>query len=177
MQNNTLEELKSRILSKINVEDFYREHIKISSSAAGSKEIVGFCPFHEDDTASISANTENGLWNCFGACQEGGTLFDFYMKKNNCGFKDSLAFFANKAGLQMHEYNIRPKDLHIIDDKIAETFHQTLLSNDAALKAFTQKRGITSDSVKKFKIGYERETGRYTIPIYDQYENLVNIRK
>lgn len=177
MPNSTLEDLKKIIFSKISIEDFYKEHAKMSSQSSGGDEILGYCPFHEDDTASISFNMKKGLWHCFGACQEGGSIFDFYMKLNNCSFRDSLAFFAKKADINLADYNYTPKDLHIIDDKIADTYHQNLLGNNTALQAFTKKRGINVDYVKKFKIGYERESGRYTLPIYDQYEHLLNIRK
>ena len=43
------------------------------------KELSLRCPFHEDRTASLSFNTEKGVWNCHAGCGGGGVL-DFEMK-------------------------------------------------------------------------------------------------
>ena len=44
------------------------------------------CPFHEDKTPSLHVYPGGGGWFCFGACQEGGTVYDFAMKLWNCDF-------------------------------------------------------------------------------------------
>jgi DNA primase len=59
------------------------------------REYVGLCPFHAERTPSFSVNFEKQLFHCFG-CGEGGSVFDFVMKIENCGFNTSV----KKLGLE-----------------------------------------------------------------------------
>jgi DNA primase len=34
------------------------------------------CPFHDDSTPSLQLY-EDGTWYCYGACQAGGSIYDF----------------------------------------------------------------------------------------------------
>jgi hypothetical protein len=56
------------------------------------------CPFHEDDTPSLSVNLESGLFKCFG-CQEKGDVFTFYQKKHGCDFREAMKKLSRLAGL------------------------------------------------------------------------------
>ena len=38
------------------------------------------CPFHNDDTASLSINVETGQFKCFAGCTEGNKLVTFEMR-------------------------------------------------------------------------------------------------
>ena len=38
----------------------------------GGRDLLGRCPFHEDDTASVVMTPAKNLWHCFG-CGVGGT--------------------------------------------------------------------------------------------------------
>jgi DNA primase len=44
------------------------------------------CPFHEDDTPSLSVDPIKNVWHCFG-CDAGGSVIDFVMKKESLTFK------------------------------------------------------------------------------------------
>ena len=35
------------------------------------KDLVGLCPFHEEETESLHITPEKNLWHCFG-CNKGG---------------------------------------------------------------------------------------------------------
>jgi DNA primase len=37
------------------------------------KQLVGKCPFHDDHEPSLIVDPKKQLWNCLGACREGGT--------------------------------------------------------------------------------------------------------
>ena len=45
---------------------FYIEDYKIRRD-----ELIGLCPFHEEDTPSFNANLETGLYKCFGCGAKG----------------------------------------------------------------------------------------------------------
>ena len=46
----------------------------------GGKDLLGCCPFHEDDTASLVVTPAKNLWHCFG-CGIGGGPIDWVMKR------------------------------------------------------------------------------------------------
>ena len=52
---------------------------------------LGFarCPFHNEKTASFKVDRKKNLWFDFGGCG-GGDSISFYMKLNNCSFKEAV---------------------------------------------------------------------------------------
>ena len=44
------------------------------------------CPFHDDGTASLQLYSD-GTWYCFGACEAGGSVFDFASRIWSTGTK------------------------------------------------------------------------------------------
>lgn len=49
------------------------------------KQLVGFCPFHDDHEPSLVVDARKQLWNCLGACREGGDVYRFVMKADGVG--------------------------------------------------------------------------------------------
>ena len=47
------------------------------------------CPFHDDKRPSASFSVTKKLWWCH-VCSEGGDIFRFWMKLNNCSFPDAI---------------------------------------------------------------------------------------
>lgn len=44
------------------------------------RDLIGCCPFHADDTASLVVTPEKNLWHCFGCGAAGGPI-DWVMQK------------------------------------------------------------------------------------------------
>ena len=61
-----------RLLLAIPAVEYVRVIAGISPDRAGKIH----CPFHEDRTPSLQLY-EDGTWYCYGACQAGGSIFDF----------------------------------------------------------------------------------------------------
>jgi hypothetical protein len=61
-------------------------------------------------------------------------------------------------------------------EKIVE-FQAALLSNKDALEPYIKKRGFTEDTLIKFNLGWDEKIQRYTIPVYDETGNCVDIRR
>lgn len=48
----------------------------------GGKDLLGRCPFHEDDTASLVVTPAKNLWHCFGCGIGGGGPIDWAMTES-----------------------------------------------------------------------------------------------
>ncbi len=51
--------------------------------------LMGRCPFHKDDTASLAIYTETNTFNCFG-CHASGDAIKFYMLLHGQSFQAAL---------------------------------------------------------------------------------------
>ena len=130
------------------------------------KSFKGLCPFHNERTPSFYVFGESQTWHCFG-CNEGGDVFTFVQKQQGLEFRDALLYLAEKAGVAVEEYGSRnpeeEREIHVAKDRLRKLnedallwFHQMLLrSKDAAgARGYVQSRGISSDSVIAFSLGY-----------------------
>jgi DNA primase len=130
------------------------------------KSFKGLCPFHNERTPSFYVFAETQNWHCFG-CHEGGDVFSFVQKQQGLEFRDALAYLAEKAGVPLEDYGSRnPEEeresnalkerLRKLNEDALLWFHQVLLrAKDAAgARAYIQSRGISSDSVIAFGLGY-----------------------
>jgi DNA primase len=50
------------------------------------ENLLGLCPFHDDREPSLVITPSKNLWHCLGACQAGGTVIDWVMRAEGCGF-------------------------------------------------------------------------------------------
>jgi DNA primase len=130
------------------------------------KSFQGLCPFHNERTPSFCVFPESQTWRCFG-CNEGGDVFTFVEKQQGLDFREALLYLAEKAGVAVEEYgrsnseqerqtNALKERLRKLNEDAALWFHQMLLrSKDAAeARIYLQSRGISSESVMAFSLGY-----------------------
>jgi DnaB-like helicase C terminal domain/CHC2 zinc finger len=69
------------------------------------------CPFHTDDTPSMSVNEEDGVWFCH-PCDIGGTVIDLVMRMDNLGVRaamEKLAGITPKPKQSTGPNRIEPK--------------------------------------------------------------------
>jgi len=85
---------KTSRMDKPNIIEVIGQYVELHKMG---REYVGLCPFHAERTPSFSVNLEKQLFHCFG-CGEGGSVFDFVMKMENCDFKTAV----KNLGLQTY---------------------------------------------------------------------------
>ena len=124
----------------------------------------GCCPFHGEKTPSFSVNPGKSMFYCFG-CHEGGDIFKFIMKIENCGFMDALKLLAGRYGIPVPERQktaaeaAREKQRNGIYEanSLASRFFQACLLKTAYGRqalAYLVGRGITQEIIERFTIGY-----------------------
>ncbi len=153
---STIDEIKSRI----DIVDLVSE-AGVKLRKAG-RNYTGFCPFHENKhTPAFVVWPETGTWRCFGACNEGGDIFKFVMKKEGVDFKEALHKLADRAGVQIQEFQretLQQKEAYDHLRKLLEDavlfYRSHLLANPNILNYLREKRGLTDASIETFGLGY-----------------------
>jgi hypothetical protein len=174
-----MDDIRQKILDNISFRDFYSRYIPHFDYYEGMDTYNIICPFHDDDTPSCSLNLKDGLWYCH-SCDIGGSIFDFYMKQKGCDFKSSLIAVAKEFNIDIGNYGQGDSNITNINESKDDVkrCHEDLLRNiDDSLDYVQKERGLSKETIIKYNIGYSVKTKRTTFPIYDDAQNLVNVRQ
>lgn len=125
---------------------------------------VACCPFHSEKTPSFNVNPNRGLFHCFG-CGAGGSIFDFVMRIEGCGFPEAVRVVAEKSGIPIpvveetedHKKVARERDSVLrLNEWAAEFFELQLNESEggAAAREYVRLRGIKEETSKLFRLGY-----------------------
>ena len=122
------------------------------------------CPFHKEKSPSFKVDPHSGRWHCFGACGEGGDVFEFVMKTQNVTFPESVKFLAERAGIEIAvdpraqaEAGKRKRLLAVCADTTdfyANYLHKSLANDAAEARAYLSRRGFSSETATQWKLGY-----------------------
>jgi DNA primase len=150
----------SELLSKNDIVSVVSSYIELKPKG---RRLWGLCPVHGEKTASFSVSPDRQLYYCFG-CHIGGSVIQFIMDVEHMAFHEAVEHLASRVGLAMPEevndaamQRDRAKRERLAEAcQLAARFYmETLLGEQgAAGRAYLKKRGITSESVKRFGIGY-----------------------
>jgi DNA primase len=153
---STIDEIKSRI----DIVDLVSE-AGVKLRHAG-KNYTGFCPFHENKRSpAFVVWPESGTWRCFGACNEGGDIFKFVMKREGLDFKEALQKLAIRAGVELTEFQRETPEVREAYDHLrklledAVIFYRShLFNNKDVLTYLREQRGLTDATIETFGLGY-----------------------
>jgi DNA primase len=154
------------IKDRIDIIEVVSETVKLKKSG---RTYTGFCPFHANTrTPSFVVWPESGTWKCFGACNTGGDVFTYLMKRDGLEFKDALHELGRRAGIEIveeHKPEAEIEDQHLARLReaaaaAAQWFNYLLLNNPQAQIArdHLAKRGITAQTIESFQLGYALES-------------------
>jgi len=121
------------------------------------------CPFHADTNPSLSINFQAQLFYCFG-CNKKGSSLDLINEIWECGRSKAQSVLLGKGKLKLFNNEV-------------EEYHEYLMENKQFQSLLTELKGLSIDTIKKYKIGYNKINNRWTIPIFNQYDRVINIRQ
>lgn len=157
MKNNQIEEVKN----KTDIVSLISEYIEVKKAGRNYK---ANCPFHGEKTPSFMITPELQIYKCFG-CGRSGDVFTFLEEHEGMEFSEALKYLAEKAGVKLVEFK---QEASTEREKIIEINKNTLNFYDYVLHShpqgkkilnyLTKDRGLKTDTIKKFKIGYSPES-------------------
>lgn len=151
---------------RLTVSEVIRPHVKL---ARKGKEYSGLCPFHKEKSPSFTVSDEKGFYHCFG-CGAHGDIFDFVMQKQNMPFMDAVELLAQLLGLEvpkrsdatLSESHQSKADasLYAVMEAASNWFQQQLtLAHGALARTYFEQRGLDSETIAQFRLGYAPEHG------------------
>lgn len=140
------------IKARLDIFSIISRYVTLTKSGAGFK---GKCPFHKDDTPSMTVSVEKGLWHCFG-CGEGGDVIGFFMKIERLSFIEAVRRLAEEVGMSFDAAEDGARDeLRDVMADVANSFARNLKS-DAGEKAreYLIGRGYPESCWLQYGLGY-----------------------
>jgi len=150
-----IDEVKQRI----DIVEVVGEYVSLTKAG---RTFRALCPFHSEKHPSFYVYPERQSWHCFGACNTGGDVFSFIMKKQGIDFGEALRLLAERVGIAIPS-RLEPeagKDererLYQINAAAAQYFHNLLLNSAAAKKArdYLARRGLLPKTISDFQLGF-----------------------
>ncbi len=131
---------------------------------AGAQNYSGLCPFHKEKSPSFSVHAVRQFYHCFG-CQASGDVFSFVGKIENVGFPEAVRIVAQKCGIPLpkKEFSspeeaagarLRARLLELHETATAWFEEQLRGPEGAVAREYLAGRGLTSEGIKAFRIGY-----------------------
>ena len=139
-------------------------------------EYMYWSPFTSHHKPKLQINVKTGKWHCWVSNQGGHNLYQLF-KKVGAGYQDFKLLnqllgetsFYQKDTDKKSEVIQLPQEMKLLSDK-----KDTSIIKEHALR-FLRKRGITSEDIKRYNLGYCSEgvyQNRIIIPSYDSIGKL-----
>lgn len=150
MNNN----ISNEILNRSDIVEVISKYVPLSKRG---KNYFGLCPFHDDHNESMSVSPEKQIFKCF-ACGESGNVFSFIAKYNNISFGEAIKLLGEDLGISvsgaLKKEVTKYKDDYDIYELSTKIYQNNLnTSSGKGAMEYLEKRGITNDAIKKFRIG------------------------
>jgi DNA primase len=146
------------IKQKIDITEVIGQYTALKKAG---RNLTALCPFHSEKHPSFFVYPEQQSWHCFGACNTGGDVFAFVMKKEGVDFGEALRMLARRTGVVLpsrepSERQDAKEALYKANDAAALYFNNLLLNHPGAEKArdYVAGRGLNDRTVADFQLGF-----------------------
>jgi DNA primase len=133
-------------------------------------DYIIYCPFHSNfRTPAAEVSKTTGYLYCFG-CQQSKTFVELVMHCTKRSFFESMRLIDSKRVETsiLSEINAtisKPAEFIEFDSAMIDNLHNNLREN-AEARNYLINRGITIESMQRYKIGYSLKRIMITIPIH-----------
>lgn len=164
---------------RADIVDVIGKHIKLRRSG---QNYFACCPFHNEKSASFSISPVKQIYHCFG-CGESGNSISFVMKYLGLDFISAVKSLAEQYGVNLPEDTNQPKISKEVQQQqkqrkldINQTmqnalqFYRKQLSQSAYASHYLEHRGLTSNVINQFELGFAPNNFQNLAQIFPDYQ-------
>lgn len=145
------------------IREFLTQIAQLRVARSSGEEIAAYCPWHDDQNASLAINHVKGMYHCFGGCVKGsGGLIGLFDRLDETGAVSSryIQLFAIDA------VKAFPKPIQEIEPTAHLDDGYDVMELPLALEnEYLGSRGISDDTVRRFGLRYHLDDNCIVIPI------------
>jgi DNA primase len=150
------------------------EYVRLKKSG---QNFTGLCPFHNEKTPSFAVHPVKQIYHCFG-CGVGGDVFQFVMEIDKITFPEAVRAVAEKCGIavprererspeERRENQLRSSLVELHKEAAAFFVQQLNATPEGrAAKAYLLDRGLDSEAVARFGIGFAPSGGEALLRLF-----------
>ena len=149
----------AEVKAKVDLVKIVQEYVRLTKR---NKDMVGLCPFHQEDTPSFTVHPQKQSWYCFG-CQRHGDVFTFVELIEKTDKRGALQNLAERAGIELKKLSpeqrqradTRKRLLELL--KLAAQYYEYVLwSNPAGEpgRKLLESRRVSEETARRFQLGF-----------------------
>ena len=150
------------VRQRASIVEVISEHLTLKP--AGSGNVKGLCPFHDEKTPSFTVSAARNVYFCHG-CGAGGDAIRFVMEVDHLTFVEAVERLATRAGVQLRYTETGPAPVRqaqgqkprlVAANVAAAEFYAAQLATPGARAAreFLAQRGFDRDHAQIYGCGY-----------------------
>ncbi|MCL9804740.1 DNA primase [Flavobacterium amniphilum] len=148
------------------VEEVIGDFVQLKRAGSNFK---GLSPFSDEKSPSFMVSPVKQIWKDFSS-GKGGNAVTFVMEHEHFSFPEAIRYLAKKYNIEIEETVQTDQDIaeanekesmYLVSEFAQKFFQSTMLNSDegqAIGLSYFKERGFTSDTIKKFGLGYSPET-------------------
>ncbi|MDA0658057.1 MAG: DNA primase [Planctomycetota bacterium] len=164
----SLQDAKERIRQSIDIVELVGRYLELRPQG---RIFVALCPWHNDSRPSLQVNPERQSWKCW-PCDLGGDIFSFVMQQEGVEFGQALRILAEITGIALaptrassHSAGTDKDVMYRLSAWAEAQFHDCLVdqSDGQEAREYLQERGISHDSIARYRIGYSPASWQWIV--------------
>lgn len=148
------------------VEEVIGDFVMLKRAGSNFK---GLSPFSDERSPSFMVSPAKGIWKDFSS-GKGGNAIAFIMEHEKFSYPEAIRYLAKKYNIEIEETeqtaeekaNTDVRESLFLVSEFANKYFQDILLNTEEGKAiglsYFKERGFTTETIKKFQLGYSPET-------------------
>ena len=148
------------------VEEVIGDFVQLKRAGSNFK---GLSPFSDERSPSFMVSPAKGIWKDFSS-GKGGNAVAFLMEHSHFTYPEAIRFLAKKYNIEIEETEQTDEEkantdvresMYLVSEFAKDYFHNTLLHSEegkAIGLSYFKERGFTSETIKKFSLGYSPQT-------------------
>ncbi|MGX2974048.1 DNA primase [Ursidibacter arcticus] len=149
------------LIARTDIVELINSRVKLKKAG---RDYQACCPFHHEKSPSFTVSQSKQFYHCFG-CGAHGNVIGFLMEYDKLEFPEAIEELAALHGLEVPRENVLNRDgkpqaslqtrrnLYELLNAVAQ-FYQQQLNQDQASQAYLDYRGLSSEIIQRFEIGF-----------------------